>query len=105
MADEIEQVPDDMRGRGKDDHRVVPGLREHAKGDPTLVPQLYEGAGYGAHPYAVVAGKVDSARTRLGMSVADGYEGSGDVNYKGATEFEFVDSEGGAAVTRRSKES
>lgn len=99
MGSNVQQTPDDMRGRGNRDHRVVPGLNEHGEGDPSFVGRLYEGAGLGVHEVAQwYENQHDPARKRRWNSLANGHECAGDIKKRGATDFEDNDLGGATGV-------
>ncbi|MGW5385901.1 hypothetical protein [Nocardia sp. NPDC003963] len=101
MGTNVNQVPDDMRGRADRNRRVVPGLNSHAEGDPDFPDLLSEGAGLGA--YGLVLNVRDRLENRRKgwTGIADRYDGAGDAGSRGATDFEYADTDGGAGVSRK----
>ena len=89
---------DDMRSSGDEDHKKVPGLHARAEDDPEWEPAFYEGAGYGAHAYAVAAREIRRARTANWTYTAETQQGAGDTKYSGATTFDNAEIDGAAGV-------
>ena len=104
MVDRFEQVPDDLRGRGDRSNAPVSGLREHAEPDSDFQRQLYEGAGLAVHPVAALVPDNDEERRRNWRGFAAGFEGAANARYRGATEFEGVDTAGAGEAKRVSDE-
>ncbi|MFQ6230287.1 hypothetical protein [Nocardia sp. NPDC002869] len=104
MTTNFEQTPDDVRGRAGRHHGVVPGLRDHAEGDPGWADELYERAGFGAHAFIVAARDRLEARNKGWTSIADGHQGMGDVGNYGAITFEHADADGKAKAKQVSGE-
>lgn len=100
MGGAYNQRPDDIRGRAGKALGGVPEVRDKSNDDPDWENQLYEGAGYGVHAYAVAARKKRKARSDGWTSTADKQEGAGNIGHGSATEMEHVDGQGGAGVKR-----
>ncbi|WP_063059808.1 hypothetical protein [Nocardia sienata] len=104
MDDVFKQRPDDVRGRAGRTLDGVSPLRDKSKDDQDWEAQLYEGAGYGVHAYAVAARKKRLARTNGWTATADAQQGAGDIGNAAATNFEHVDLQGRADVRQESGE-
>ncbi|WP_063036789.1 hypothetical protein [Nocardia grenadensis] len=98
------QQPDDVRGRASRALDGVAPIRDKSKDDPEWEAQLYEGAGYGVHAYAVAARRKREARTKGWTAAADKQQGGGNVGQSAATEFEHIDRQGGAGVNGESEQ-
>jgi hypothetical protein len=101
MVARFDQTPDDIRSRANGKYRIVPGVREHAEGDPDYPDRLRLGAGFGADSVVFSVRERRDARRRGLMGFAGRVEGAGDAGYRGATHFEHTDVDGGAEVTRK----
>lgn len=98
MAADFDQTPDDVRHRAGGKHRVVPGFRAHAEGDPDYADRLLLAAGFGAYGAVTNVRERREARRRNLTRFANGIEASGDIGYREAVDFENADNDGKAGV-------
>ncbi|WP_280422364.1 hypothetical protein [Nocardia carnea] len=83
---------------------MAPGFRTQADGDPDYADRLDIGAGFGAYPAVNNLRERREARRQGLTNFADEIDGTGDIGYRGAAEFEHTDADRGASVKRVSDE-
>lgn len=101
MGDTVNQDTGNMRVQGNSHYAKAPGQRERAKVNQDYEAYFYDAYGYGAYAWlAWVGERFSPAHQNAWNRVADGNDGVGDSSYKGASEFEIANEEGGASVRR-----
>lgn len=98
MGSNVRHDSDDMRGRADLKYSVAPGFRERGVDDHDWDADFNVRGGTGVYPNAQVFRVLREARTKGYNTVADGYDGSGDVGYRGANDFDHADVQGGRGV-------